>query len=60
MLLPFPSEVDAASLADTIGVVAELPFVEGVADTVARFRRLLAEGRVTTGPGAAASAAPVQ
>ena len=47
VLLPFPSEVDAASLADTVGVVAELPFAEGVADAVARFRRLLADGRLT-------------
>jgi nucleoside-diphosphate-sugar epimerase len=60
VLLPFPSEVDATSLAETIGVVAELPFAEGVADAVARFRRLLADGRVTPGPSAAASASPVQ
>ncbi len=60
VLLPFPSEVDAASLAETVGVVAELPFAEGVADAVARFRRLLADGLVTPGPDAAASATPVQ
>jgi UDP-glucuronate 4-epimerase len=55
VLLPFPGEVDAASLRETIGAVAELPFTEGVADAVARFRRLLANGRVT-----AESAAPVR
>jgi len=50
VLLPFPSEVDAASLAETIGPVADLPFRDGVADTVERFRRLLADGRVTAPP----------
>src|SRR4249919_1297218 len=60
VLLPFPGEVDAASLGETIGAVAELPFVEGVADAVARFRRLLADGRLAPGPSAAASATPVQ
>jgi hypothetical protein len=60
VLLPFPSQVDATSLGETIGVVAELPFADGVADAVARFRRLLADGRVAPGPSAATSATPVQ
>jgi hypothetical protein len=60
VLLPFPAEVDAASLGATIGAVAELPFAEGVADAMARFRRLLADGRVAPGPSAAASATPLQ
>jgi nucleoside-diphosphate-sugar epimerase len=46
VLLPFPSEVDAASLAETIGPVAELPFRDGVADSVKQFRRMLADGRL--------------
>jgi nucleoside-diphosphate-sugar epimerase len=44
--LPFPEAVDAASLTEVIGPVEELPFQEGVADAVDRFRRLLADGRV--------------
>jgi nucleoside-diphosphate-sugar epimerase len=44
--LPFPEAVDAASLTDVIGPVEELPFQQGVADAVERFRRLLADGRV--------------
>jgi hypothetical protein len=38
--------VDAASLTDVIGPVEELPFQQGVADAVERFRRLLANGHV--------------
>jgi nucleoside-diphosphate-sugar epimerase len=48
--LPFPEAVDPASLTDAIGPLEELPFAEGVADTVARFRRLLAEGRIAFEP----------
>jgi UDP-glucuronate 4-epimerase len=44
--LPFPEAVDAAELAQTIGPVDELPFADGVADAVDRFRRLLADGRL--------------
>ena len=44
--LPFPEAVDAASLTEVIGPVEELPFQQGVADAVDRFRRLLADGRV--------------
>jgi UDP-glucuronate 4-epimerase len=58
VLLPFPSEVDAASLGETIGAVAELTFTEGVADAVARFRRLLADGRLTAEPGGSAAGVP--
>jgi hypothetical protein len=44
--LPFPQAVDAASLTAVIGTVEELPFEQGVADAVDRFRRLLRDGRV--------------
>jgi len=44
--LPFPEAVNADSLAGAIGPVEELPFEEGVADAIDRFRRLLAEGRL--------------
>ena len=44
--LPFPGEVDATSLAESIGPVTEVPFADGVADTLDRFRRLLADGRL--------------
>jgi UDP-glucuronate 4-epimerase len=44
--LPFPDEVDASSLTEAIGPVDELPFADGVADAVARFRRLLADRRL--------------
>jgi hypothetical protein len=57
--LPFPAEVDASSLGETIGAVAALPFTEGIADAVARFRRLLADGRLAPGPSATAPGIPV-
>ena len=44
--LPFPDEVDTTGLAETIGPLDELPFADGVADTIERFRRLLADGRL--------------
>jgi len=44
--LPFPEEVDAAGLTEAIGPLDELAFVDGVADTIDRFRRLLAQGRL--------------
>ena len=44
--LPFPAHVDASSLVTAIGPVQELPFEDGVADAIARFRSLLAAGRV--------------
>lgn len=46
VVLPFPEEVDAAGLTETIGPLDELPFADGVADAIDRFRRLLAEGRL--------------
>jgi len=44
--LPFPEAVDAASLTEVIGPVEELPFDQGVADSIDRFRRLVADGRL--------------
>jgi UDP-glucuronate 4-epimerase len=44
--LPFPEAVDAASLTEVIGPVEEVPFEQGVADAVDRFRHLLAGGLV--------------
>jgi len=46
--LPFPGAVDAASLTAAIGPVEELPFEQGVADAIDRFRRLLAETRLAS------------
>ena len=46
--LPFPEAVDAASLTVAIGPVEELPFEQGVADAIDRFRRLVAEGRLAS------------
>jgi UDP-glucuronate 4-epimerase len=44
--LPFPGRVDATSLEQVVGSVAETPFVEAVSDTVTRFRGLIADGRI--------------
>jgi UDP-glucuronate 4-epimerase len=46
VLLPFPEEVDARSLEELIDPVEATPFAEGVADTVSRFRDLLAAGTI--------------
>lgn len=46
VLLPFPEEVDASSLEAAIGPVAETPFADAVAETVASFRALIAEGLI--------------
>jgi nucleoside-diphosphate-sugar epimerase len=46
VLLPFPGHVDAESFTDLAGPVAETPFPEAVAESVARFRDLLARGLV--------------
>lgn len=46
VVLPFPEEVDTAGLVETIGPLEQLPFVDGVADSIERFRGLLAEGRL--------------
>jgi nucleoside-diphosphate-sugar epimerase len=44
--LPFPAEADHASLREVIGDPPETPLGEGVADTIARFRELIAAGAV--------------
>lgn len=44
--LPFPEQVDSASLAQFHDVGRELPIAEAVLDAIARFRRLLALGLV--------------
>jgi nucleoside-diphosphate-sugar epimerase len=46
VLLPFPGAVDAASFAALVGAIPETPFPEAVADSVARFRDLIARGLV--------------
>ncbi|HEY6526483.1 MAG TPA: NAD(P)-dependent oxidoreductase [Solirubrobacteraceae bacterium] len=51
--LPFPAEADHASLREIIGEPPETPLREGVADTVRRFRELIATGAVSAeGPAA--------
>ncbi|MDE2798845.1 MAG: NAD(P)-dependent oxidoreductase [Gemmatimonadota bacterium] len=44
--LPFPQEVDGSGLETAIGTVAHKPLVEGVAETVALFRELIAAGKI--------------
>ena len=46
VLLPFPGAVDPASFAELVGPIAETPFPEAVADSVARFRDLIGRGLV--------------
>jgi UDP-glucuronate 4-epimerase len=46
--LPFPEEVDTTGLAETIGPLDQLSFADGVADTIERFRHLIADGRLAT------------
>jgi nucleoside-diphosphate-sugar epimerase len=46
VLLPFPGAVDAASFAALVGALSDTPFPEAVADSVARFRALIARGLV--------------
>jgi nucleoside-diphosphate-sugar epimerase len=48
VLLPFPEEVDARSLEELIGPADETPFDAAVAETVGRFRALIAAGLVDT------------
>ncbi|HXD64185.1 MAG TPA: NAD(P)-dependent oxidoreductase [Solirubrobacteraceae bacterium] len=51
--LPFPAEADHASLREIIGEPPETPLQEGVADTMRRFRELIAAGSVSAeGPAA--------
>lgn len=45
--LPFPEELEGASLARLIGEVPRTPLAEGVAWTVNRFRELVASGQMT-------------
>jgi nucleoside-diphosphate-sugar epimerase len=45
--LPFPEEADASSFRRLVPEFADTPLDEGVAQTIARFRELLAEGLVT-------------
>ena len=44
--LPFPPEVDHSVLAAAVGALKFTPLVDGVAETLAIFRRALAEGRI--------------
>src|SRR5205085_2712588 len=44
--LPFPPEVDHARLGDAIGAVPETPLAEGVRETIAAFRSLVARGLI--------------
>jgi UDP-glucuronate 4-epimerase len=54
-LLPFPDEVDSSSLTELIGPASDTPVHEGVADTIARFTRLIADGLIVPERGTAAS-----
>jgi nucleoside-diphosphate-sugar epimerase len=45
--LPFPAAVDAASLDALLGPRADAPLADGVADTIGRFRALLARGLIS-------------
>jgi hypothetical protein len=45
--LPFPVDIDASGLAP-LGDIPVTSLATGVADTIARFRRLAAEGRLTS------------
>ena len=44
--LPFPEEVDSASLAELLPGLTETPLDEGVRATVEQFRALLAAGKI--------------
>ena len=44
--LPFPEEMDGAPLARVIGPLPHTPLEEGVAETIRRFRELVAGGRM--------------
>jgi nucleoside-diphosphate-sugar epimerase len=45
--LPFPEEIDSASFAELVPGFVTTPLSEGVSSTVARFRGLLADGRIS-------------
>ena len=44
--LPFPADIDSTGLA-VLGDVPVTPFADGVAETIARFRALASEGRLS-------------
>lgn len=44
--LPFPEEVDGAPLARVLSDLRRTPLAEGVADTIQRFRELVASGKM--------------
>jgi UDP-glucuronate 4-epimerase len=44
--LPFPGQVDSQSLGEVVGMVEETPFDEAVADCIARFSKLIGDGRL--------------
>jgi UDP-glucuronate 4-epimerase len=46
VLLPFPEEVDSGSFTELVGPIGQTPFADAVAETVTRFRQLLADGLV--------------
>lgn len=46
--LPFPDEVDGTPLARVVGPLPMTPLAEGVAWTVARFRELVAKGKMAS------------
>jgi UDP-glucuronate 4-epimerase len=52
--LPFPDEVDSDSLSGLIGPASDTSLQEGVADTISRFRALIADGLVSPDAGSAA------
>jgi hypothetical protein len=45
--LPFPSDLNRATLEPVVGTLEQTSLADGVADTVERFRRLLADGRLS-------------
>ena len=49
--LPFPEEMDAAPLDRVLGPQRRTPLAEGVAQTVAHFKRLIEQGRINVDEG---------
>jgi hypothetical protein len=45
--LPFPAEVDRTPLEKALGTLPQTPLTGGVAETIAVFRKALADGRIT-------------
>jgi len=56
--LPFPEAVDSSTLSELLGALPDTPLESGVAETVARFRELLASGRIALAADAAPAPAP--